>query len=54
MIGVLHRLQHAEMALCSRVNHVGDLNSDVTMNGRSVADAPQKESAINVFIIQLR
>jgi hypothetical protein len=42
------------MALYSRVNPVGDQNSDVTMTGPSVADAPQKESAINVFITQLR
>lgn len=42
------------MALCSRVNPVGDPNSDVTMTGRFVADAPQRELAINVFIIQLQ
>lgn len=52
MIGVLSHQPHAEMALCSRVSRVGDPNSDVTMNGPSVADAPQNESATNVSIIQ--
>jgi hypothetical protein len=42
------------MALYSRVNPVEDPNNDVTMTGRYVADASQKESTINVSIIQLR
>jgi hypothetical protein len=54
MNDVPNRRQHVEMALCSHVSPVGDPNSDVTMNGPSVAGVLRNESVINVSITQLQ
>jgi hypothetical protein len=54
MTDVQSRRQRVGMAHCSHVSPVGDPNSDVTTTGLSVVGVLRNESAINVFITQLR